>query len=56
MMFKCNQICKWNYYDIGCKKPNNEICPMSNLATKERQQPNADVVEVVRCKDCRDCE
>lgn len=41
-MIKCDQICPWNYYEIGCKKPNDELCPMSNLATKEKPQTNAD--------------
>lgn len=46
-MIKCNQICPWNYYEIGCKKPNDELCPMSNLATKEKTQTNADRIRAM---------
>jgi hypothetical protein len=47
IMVKCNQICPWNYYEIGCKKPNDELCPMSNLATKEKPQTNADRIRAM---------
>ena len=46
-MVKCDQICPWNYYEIGCKKPNEELCPMSNLATKEKPQTNADRIRAM---------
>lgn len=46
-MVKCNQICPWNYYEIGCKKPNDELCPMSNLAAKEKPKTNADRIRAM---------
>lgn len=53
-MVKCNQICPWNYYEIGCKKPENELCPMSNLARKEKPKTNADRIRAMSDEELAD--
>lgn len=46
-MLKCNQICPWNYSSIGigCKKPDDELCPMSNV--REKPKTNADRIRAM---------
>lgn len=42
-MIDCGQMCKWNTWERGCIKPQNETCPISNVCTKLKdQQPKTD--------------
>ena len=43
-MLKCTQICQWNYscIGIGCKKPDDELCPIYNVEAKQNPKTNAD--------------
>ena len=42
-MIDCGQMCKWNTWERGCIKPQNETCPIANVCTKLKdQQPKAD--------------
>ena len=44
-MKDCGQICKWNTWEQGCIKPQNETCPLGNVRKKtEDQHAKADVV------------
>ena len=44
---ECNQLCHWNDYDMGCLKPTYAICPLSNMATQEKQLTNADRIRAM---------
>lgn len=44
---KCDQLCPWNYYENGCLKPSNEICPMSNIASQKQPQTEADRIRAM---------
>ena len=46
-MVRCYQLCNWNYPHLGCVKPNDEICPMSNIASQEKPQTNADRIRAM---------
>lgn len=35
-MNDCGQICKWNTWEQGCIKPQDEICPLSNMLTGDQ--------------------
>lgn len=50
-MFKCDQICPWNYYDKGCKKPSQEVCPLSNVVSQTKPQ-HANMVDNKNCRNC----
>ena len=42
-MIDCGQMCKWNTWERGCIKPQNETCPIANVCTKLKdQQPKTD--------------
>ena len=43
-MLKCYEVCPWNYtcIGLGCKKPNDELCPMSNVGSQQKPKTNAD--------------
>ena len=42
-MNDCGQMCKWNIWERGCIKPQNETCPIDNVCTKLKdQQPKTD--------------
>lgn len=42
-MNDCGQMCKWNTWERGCIKPQNETCPIANVCTKLKdQQPKND--------------
>lgn len=42
-MSDCGQMCKWNTWEQGCIKPQNETCPIANVCTKRKdQQAKAD--------------
>lgn len=42
-MNDCGQMCKWNTREQGCRKPQNEICPLANAYTEPiGQQAKAD--------------
>ena len=42
-MIDCGQMCKWNTWEQGCIKPQNETCPIANVCTKLKdQQPKTD--------------
>ena len=53
-MLKCFQICPWNYscIGIGCKKPDNELCPMSNV--REQPKTNADRIRAMSDRELAD--
>lgn len=43
-MKDCGQLCKWNTWEQGCIKPQNETCPLDNVRKKpEDQHAKADV-------------
>lgn len=44
---QCNQICPWNYYDKGCLKPSEEICPLSNVGLQQKEHTNTDKLRVM---------
>ena len=44
---QCNQICRWNDTSDGCIKPAYAICPMSNMASQEKPQTNADRIRAM---------
>ena len=42
-MIDCGQMCKWNTWERGFIKPQNETCPIANVCTKLKdQQPKTD--------------
>ena len=42
-MIDCGQMCRWNTWEQGCIKPQNETCPIANMYTKlGDQQAKAD--------------
>ena len=42
-MSDCGQMCKWNTWEQGCIKPQNEVCPITNVYTEPiGQQAKAD--------------
>ena len=53
-MVRCYQLCNWNYPHLGCVKPNDEICPMSNIASQEKQQTNADRIRAMSDEELAD--
>ena len=46
-MMKCNQICPWNYYERGCLKPHQEVCPLDNTANQKKLKTNADRIRAM---------
>lgn len=46
-MCECNQICVWNERHIGCQKPIDELCPLSNVAPTEKPLTNADRIRAM---------
>ena len=44
----CNQLCEWNGYKHGCRKPYFEVCPLSNsVSYKPNHMTNADRVRAM---------
>ena len=55
-MAKCNQLCQWNYYEVGCAKPFYEVCPLvSALANagvaKDKPMTNADRLDAMSIEE-----
>lgn len=67
-MIACNQICKYNFNEYGCLKPESAVCPMSNAVAREKPMTNADRIRDMNDEElaeflvhiaptnCRDCE
>ena len=58
-MAKCNQLCQWNYYEVGCAKPFYEVCPLvSALANagvaKDKPMTNADRIRAMTDEELAD--
>ena len=51
---QCNQICRWNDTSDGCIKPAYAICPMSNMASQEKPQTNADCIRAMSDEELAD--
>lgn len=48
-MLKCNQICQWNYscIGIGCKKPDDKLCPIYNVESQQKPMTKADRIRAM---------
>lgn len=62
---KSYEVCPWNYtcIGLGCKKPNDELCPMSNVGAQQKPMTNADRIRAMTdeelavfiCEKCPEC-
>ena len=43
----CGQLCAWNFEGKACLRPIDEICPMTNIASQEKPQTNADRIRAM---------